>query len=383
MSPDLVDRLEREGVWEGVVGFPNPVDAPQQLGLVRQPLGVRLEGIRAVTPVADGPGERWIVVSDDGLIELDTAGDGAIRRITALPAGPLLLDGDATPVVATDRVGRFVAVASAEGRHGAVIETSTGRVTMHLDRGDYHEDVCRFPLAFADIAGRTVLVHATEWNRLDCSDPSTGARLTDRDTPQYRTPGDKDAHYLDYFFCGLSVSPGGRRIVSDGWVWHPWGVLAIWDLEAWLGGNSWESEDGPSRFVPDPRPWVWDAPRAWIDDNRLAVWGFGVDKHLHHGVRIYDVERQEETDWFPGPTGELTSDGTLLYVFGPDNRLAAWGFAVDEHLHHGLAVYDIATGHRLLSRPGLTARARHPRTGRLLAISDDGNTEIVRITKSE
>jgi hypothetical protein len=208
VSPDLVERLERDGVWEGVIGFPGAIDDPLQFSLLRDPIGVRFEEVRAVAPVADGPGERWIVGCEDWLFELDSE-IGSSRQVAPLPAD-LQMAPNADLAVATDRAGHFVALAPAYGRHGAVIETSTGRVTMRLDRGDYQLRVCRFPLAFADMADRTVLVYATEWNRLDCSDPSTGTCLTDRDTPQHRETGDTDAHYLDYFFCGLRTSPGGR-----------------------------------------------------------------------------------------------------------------------------------------------------------------------------
>ncbi|MGW9211017.1 hypothetical protein ACWGR4_29035 [Embleya sp. NPDC055664] len=121
-------------------------------------------------------------------------------------------------------------------------------------------------------------MHATAWNRLDCSDPSTGANLTHRASPSPQREMPVDEHYLDYFFCGLSVSPTGRRIVSDGWMWSPCGVLATWDLQAWLTDNPYESEDGPSRRELAPRLGPQDAPRVWPDDRRLAIWGFGVDE---------------------------------------------------------------------------------------------------------
>ncbi|MFJ9753046.1 hypothetical protein [Streptomyces chartreusis] len=365
VSPDLVERLERDGVWEGVLSFPDAIDDPDQLSLTLHPTGIYFDGVHAVVPVADGPGERWIVACEDGLFGLDSE-TGARIRIGPLPVGLFSESADTDLVVVTDRAGRFVAVAPAGGRQGVVIETSTGTVTMRLDRGDYHANICRFPLAFAHVGDQTVLVHASEWNRLDCSDPATGTCLTERATPQCRGTSDVDVHYLDYFFSSLSVSPGSRRIVSDGWIWHPWGVLAIWDLEGWLGYNAWESEDGPSRFTPAPRPEAWDAPLTWLNDDHLAVWGFGVAERLHHGIRIYDVVHQEEIDWFPGPMGRFVSDGTLLYTLEPE-----------------LSVYDIATGHRLLSGSGFAAHARHPRTGRFLGIKSDGALEVAKISKVE
>ncbi|MFI1586281.1 hypothetical protein [Embleya sp. NPDC020630] len=362
VSAEDVERLEQDGIWEGVVGFPGAIDGPDRIALLRRPSDVRLGGFRAAVPVADAPGERWIVACDEVLLELDGR-TGLTREIAAIPLDSPDKGANAELVLATDRAGRFVAVAQAKGRHGAVVETASGRVLMRLDRGDYHVRVCEFPVAFADVAGRTVLVHATAWNRLDCSDPSTGANLTHRESPSPRREMPVDEHYLDYFFCGLSISPTSRRIVSDGWMWSPCGVLAAWDLQAWLTDNPYESEDGPTRRELAPRFEAWDAPRVWLDDRRLAVWGFGVDEQLHDGVRIYDAESGTETDWFPGPVANLAADGTLLYSLQPH-----------------LTVYEIATGLQLLIEPDYAAQSRHPRTGRLLAIDDTGHVEFAEVT---
>ena len=54
--------------------------------------------------------------------------------------------------------------------------------------------------------GRTVLVHATKWNRLDACDPRTGASLTARSIAPYERDK-RPEHYLDYFHAGLVPSP--------------------------------------------------------------------------------------------------------------------------------------------------------------------------------
>ncbi|MER5890249.1 hypothetical protein ABT160_41020 [Streptomyces sp. NPDC001941] len=380
VTAELVEGLEGGAYWEGVIGFPEPDDTPDQLTVLRHQLDLRIDAVRAVVPVVEGDGERWILATDDALVELDTA-TGSARRITGLAdVLPEALPGaEDEPesaweavfgteagdlVLAADRAGRYVAVAPAGGRYGVVVETATGAVAMELDRGDYHEDVCRFPLAFAEVSGRTVLLHATDWNRMDCSDPATGACLTERGTPEYSEESGPGAHYLDYFFCGLTVSPGGRRVVSDGWCWQPFGLLAIWDLDAWLHDNPWESEDGPSRRTVEFRPSVWDSPLVWLDDDRLAVWGMesSRDDMPRPGVRLYDVATGEELDWFPAARAAFATDGTLLYALGP-----------------GLTVYDTATGRRLLTAPALTTHARHPGTGRLLVVDEEGAVGLLEV----
>jgi hypothetical protein len=169
--------------------------------------------------------------------------------------------------------GNLLAIANTKGRQGLVLELETGKTLMRLQRDDYHTDACTFPLAFFMHQGRELLVHGTEWNRLDISDPRTGRLQTRRKSPKYRHALSKDDHYHDYFHSSLSVSPGSRWIVDNGWVWQPWGVLMSWSLETWIAKNRWESEDGGTmRTVYDGEDW--DRPVAWIDDHRLAVWGF-------------------------------------------------------------------------------------------------------------
>lgn len=173
--------------------------------------------------------------------------------------------------------GRFAAVVNTRGRQGAVVDLQTGAVTMRLDRGDYRVEHSNFPAAFAEVDGRTVLVHGTDWNRLDASDPRTGELLTARAFAPYERGGPLPEHYLDYFHGGLAVSPDGRFVADNGWVWSPTGAVVAWDLHRWLRENPWESEDGPSRRPLCWRDYFWDGPLCWVDNDRLAVWGYGTD----------------------------------------------------------------------------------------------------------
>ena len=122
-----------------------------------------------------------------------------------------------------------------------------------------------------------------------------------------RTP-----HYLDYFHCGLLVSPDQRWIAEHGWVWHPFGIVTAWSLDAWLGGNIWESEDGPTRRSLASAAYFWDGPMCWLDHRRIATWGLGDDDPLLPAVRVFDVEDDRELEWFPGPRGDLVYDGGVL-----------------------------------------------------------------------
>ncbi|RYG21582.1 hypothetical protein EON82_18565, partial [bacterium] len=102
---------------------------------------------------------------------------------------------------------QFAAVVERFGQFGRVFELSTGHKTMDLDRGDYHPETSVHPAAFFTLDGRTLLVHGTDWNRLDVSDPETGEVMTTREPTSCVDAGDVPEHYLDYFHAGLSVSP--------------------------------------------------------------------------------------------------------------------------------------------------------------------------------
>jgi hypothetical protein len=247
-----------------------------------------------------------------------------------------------------------------------VFDLDTGSATMALDRGDYQTEHSNFPAAFAEVDGRTVLIHATEWNRLDVSDPRTGELLTARPTPVYRRDEPRPEHYLDYFHGGLAVSPTGAYVADNGWVWHPFGVVAVWDVRRWLRENPWESEDGPSMRSLCHRAYYWDGPLCWLGSDRLAVWGYGADDEwLIPAVRVFDATTGAEGHWFAGPTGDLISDG---YLFSCDPA-------------GGTSVWDVETGERLLLDGEFCPRRYHPGAKTFLTPGSDGRFRVTRLRR--
>jgi hypothetical protein len=71
---------------------------------------------------------------------------------------------------------------------------------MSIYREDYYAEHCPFPLAFVQRDSKWLLIHATQWNRLDVSDPATGELLTDRPLPQVETGKSRPKHDLDYLW---------------------------------------------------------------------------------------------------------------------------------------------------------------------------------------
>jgi len=206
--------------------------------------------------------------------------------------------------VHVSRDGCFAAVVNDHGQFGGVFDLESETMTLALDGGDYYSATVPFSFAFAEIQGRTIAIHRTAWNRLDVSDPRTGELLTARVSPEYKKLGDRPAHYLDFFHGGLHVSPSGNRILDDGWMWHPVGVVRVWSLESWLSGNAWESEDGPTVRDGCARDF-WNRGMVWIDENRVAVGGFEEsDNDKPNRVRIIDVVPAESVGATPSKTME-------------------------------------------------------------------------------
>jgi hypothetical protein len=335
----------------GIAGRPEPVDA--SLVATRMPVAPL-----DLAAVPDRPDE-WLLL-DRGRVLRWNAGTGQILRSARLRPPVSGVDkpwNDRQPRLRVHAApgGRFAAVVVDYGRHGLMLDLDRDQITMQLDRGTYHPETTPYPVTFAAVDGELVLVHATDWNRLDLSDPATGALLTPRTIASPTNDEPRPAHDLDYFHGRLHLSPGGRWIADDGWVWAPVGVPRLWNLYRWRLRNPFESEDGSSAHSLCQRDYHWDSPMCWIGEDRLAISGIGGDDlALISGVRIFDPVTGAETARFAGPSGPLHSDGTRLYSATPT----------------GLHIWDPDTGHRTGQIPGFSPTHHHPASHELAASHD-------------
>ncbi|HEY9678912.1 MAG TPA: hypothetical protein V6C76_12965 [Drouetiella sp.] len=79
----------------------------------------------------------------------------------------------------------FAALYQAKKSFGCVIDLRSGKITTKLNRGGYRPETSHYPVAFFESNGRTLLVTAIDWNRLDIVDPTDGKVLTQRGPTMY------------------------------------------------------------------------------------------------------------------------------------------------------------------------------------------------------
>jgi hypothetical protein len=358
-------RIQRDWSWEGIVGQPEVKSKPSRLSFrheivhLSRPLG---SDILDVQPVQAVDRQLYVALTRSGSLfrlDLDEASSVDLCR---LPEGVVNLEEPVALHLSGD--GSMGVVVNSRGQRGVAIDLVDRQVKMRLTRDDYHNEHCPFPIAFCEDSGRLLLIHETEWNRLDISDPRTGELLTARQPTSYQQGEQRPEHYLDYFHGSLAVSPGGLWVADNGWVWHPVGIPKVWGMRPWLHGNVWESEDGPSCKALCHRVWHWHSPLCWVGQELLAVWGYGGDDDLLiPAVRIFDMADGKEVRWFAGPKGNLVFDEYLFSFDASD----------------GTSVWDVNTGERLLHEPGTCPQQYHHGARSFLSLAGDGTFRVTKM----
>jgi hypothetical protein len=293
----------------------------------------------------------WLALTADGLIEI--AEDGGTRahgEVVLAEEAPNGWEENRRPALHTSPDGRFAAVVIDYGAVGTVVDLRTDSVVSTVDRHDYHTRTTPFPVAFTRIGDHTVVIAATEWNRLDAFDAATGGLLTARDTAE---------HSLDYFHGTLLASPSGRWLFDDGWVWQPTGIRTVIDAAAWLAGDLYAPEHGKTiGWYSDD----WDQPAAWVDDHTIAIQRLGLDAGtMIDGVQLVDVQSGKITAMFAGPAGPMWSHGGLLYVTSPTG-LEIWSPTEEARIGHLTAFHPTAPPASSPNSPTATSEHGSPPT---------------------
>jgi hypothetical protein len=345
-------ELEQEGGCGGKTGDPEFLEAEAHLKFDVSTVkfyNLWTHLIADIQPLYQSSDYNWLVTTASGsLIKVPARVGSKIETVANLGNH---VDFTKPVLMRVSPNERFLAIANTYGQSCCVVDLIRNVVAHKLSRDTYHIEHCIFPLSFFVFAGKDLLVHGTQWNRLDVTDPETGELLTRR---EYAKGAEKERppHYLDYFHGLLTVSPGNDLVVDNGWVWHPVGIPVVFSLNSWLSSNVWESEDGASRKHLDFRDYSWPTPICWIDEKTVALSGFGGDDlWIIPAAQFVDTSTGKTLRWFAGPEGEFFFDE---YLFASSEK--------------GFTGWNIETGERILNQPSFHPVRYHRRTKEFLSI---------------
>jgi len=170
----------------------------------------------------DAPGMRSLCWVSDTLV--DWVGGGRILHLDGQLEKPRVIYAFRFDSSVASPCGDYAVIYEKLGTKGLVLRG--GEVVREINRSFYHAGSYEYPIAiFQAASGQVILAHCPdEYCRLELEDIVTGERMGGRGS---RKPP-------DFFHSRLRVSPNGRWLLSAGWVWHPFGMVKVFDLDAAL-----------------------------------------------------------------------------------------------------------------------------------------------------
>lgn len=363
---------------------------PIHTALARTELPIQIGAVRDIAPIPGSDRSEWLLLTEEyALVRLD-ADTREWTRLASAATHNLEVDRPAwhvracQPRLHVSHRGEFAAIVNDYGRHGQIIDLRRDAVTLSLDcarppstDAAVYVDTVPFAFAFAQLRGRTVAIHRTDFNRLDLSDPATGELLSARPRTSFVEDGQSfvdPEHYLPYFHGALYVSPEQGRILDDGWIFHPMGVPVTWSLDQWLFANVWEPERGSTRRPVCARSKYWGHAVCWIDENRLALAGIGDEGDaMIDGARVFDIAAEGApipalladpmlNDATPGPR-------ELIAIIGPRGTFFSDGASLFSSDEAGLSRWDLSDGARTGHIEGFNPTHHHRGAGELAQLT--------------
>ena len=186
--------------------------------------------------------------------------------------------------------GRYAVVYQRHGTKALLLRD--GNLLRELNRSFYHAHVYDYPVhIWRAPDGRTLLAHCPEdYRRIEIDDADTGTRLTAGE----RTP-------KDFFHSRLMVNETGTRLLSAGWVWHPWDAVSFYDIAEALRDPA--HLDSLVNSAPHSRnvSLAEESSACWQTSERVLLGGSAEEEdpnddpeitepRLHtRGIAVYDV----------------------------------------------------------------------------------------------
>ena len=285
-------------------------------------------------PVLNQSGD-WIILADGfDLYHLDRKAE-AVNFCYSIPKTKVP-ETRFLQMVVEENLEYFAITGHSEGggsdefNWGTVFEFKNGDDVMKLECGDYHTHLAPFPVQFYSRNAQRLVVHATDWNRLDITDLKSGKLLTERDFESFPKEGVAEQDCITEWSGELQFSPNKEWIATLGWHWHPVGMAFSWNFSDWLNGSIWEADNGKSKHIHSTVPYFWHGPFCWLDNRRLCLWGYEDAEYDENQIpvpsaAIYDVVDGKLINWFNGPTMDFFEfDQYLFSGSEEDNLLTIW-----------------------------------------------------------
>ena len=157
--------------------------------------------------------------------------------------------------------GRFAVIYERLGTKGLLLHD--GKILRELNRSFYCANAYEYPVAlFHEPGGRLLLAHCPDnYCRLELEEAETGQLLT---ASVERKP-------CDFFYSRLAASPHGKRLLSAGWVWHPWGAVASFDVARALADPCHLDRGDPVSSFSGNVCLAEEDSACWLDDDSIAV----------------------------------------------------------------------------------------------------------------
>ncbi len=252
---------------------------------------------------------------------------------------------------------------------GVVIDAKDGRVQLHLNNGSYYSSLAPFPVCFALHKGKIVVVHATEWDRLDVTDIESGQILTKRNFDMLPKFPETEKFGMTEWPGLIIPSPSLEKVAVQGWVWHPVGIFYSFNLRSWLENNLWESD-----YIPERKIYAqmadWHFPFCWIDDTKVCISENGFDHKDPYYTSVFNTETGECLLKFLGPTPN---------VFIYDKFLFSGLKEDDDLLAEGLSIWSIDDGQLLFQQKEFLQIDEYiPESQEFVSLKENGIIELVK-----
>ena len=219
----------------------------------------------------DAPGMRSLCWARDTLV--DWVGGGRVLHLDGELEKARVNYGYRFDAAVASPCGEFAVIYEKLGTKGLVLRR--GEVLREINRSFYCADAYEYPIAiFRSASGQVIIAHCPDqYCRIELEDIATGERIGGRGKREPK----------DFFHSRLRVSPGGRWLLSAGWVWHPFGMVEVFDLEAAMrtsdaldqpvGIPKIDGEVAAAEFLPNHRMLITTSKETLDDDANEAVIG--------------------------------------------------------------------------------------------------------------